>query len=307
LSAQMEDERKLRVAAWWNAITNVVLAVAKGIVGFFAGSQALIADAVHSAADVAGSLAVVVGLRIARKPPDADHPYGHGRAEVIAASIVAGFLAAAGFEVLISSVKDLLQPPTSPQIIAAFTAFVAVIIKEILYRYNFRLGKQMHSKSLVATAYDHRSDVFSSLAALVGIGLSIVGQRNQILWLMHMDAVAGILVAMLVLKMGFDIARDSWQTLMDRVVVEDADLSPYLEVIEHVPGVRHVDDIRVRDHGQYVIVDVKIRVDAFITVDKGHGVAAEVRYRMKEKFHRVHDVLVHVNPYYGNGGGNCTK
>ncbi len=302
MSVPMEGDRELKIAAWWNAITNVILTVAKGVVGILAGSQALVADGVHSAADVAGSLAVVIGLRIARKPPDADHPYGHGRAEVIAASIVAGFLAAAGLEVMVSSIKALTEAPVSPEIVAAITAFVAVIIKEILYRYNYRLGKRLHSKSLIATAYDHRSDVFSSLAALIGIGLSILGERIHILWLMHMDAVAGIFVALLVLKMGYEIAKDSWQTLMDRVVVEDENLSPYLQLIEHISGVRRVDDIRVRDHGRYVIVDVKIRVDAFITVDKGHSVAAEVRHRMKERFPRVQDVLVHVNPYYGDCG-----
>ncbi len=299
MSGYKNSEYELKFAAWCNAIINTILTGGKGIVGVAAGSQALLADAIHSAADVAGSLAVIIGLRIAKIPPDVDHPYGHGRAEVIAASIVAGFLVAAGLNVMVNSVKSLLHPAVSPHTVAAFAAFVAVVIKEFLYHYNFQLGTRLHSKSMIATAYDHRSDVFSSFAALVGIGLSIWGHRVHLRWLMHMDAVAGFFVALLILKMAYGIAQDSLQTLMDRVILSEAELASYQKVILDVAGVRHVDGIRVRDHGQYVVADVEICVDAKITVDEGHGIAAEVRKSMIDKFQRVQDVFVHVNPYYG--------
>lgn len=293
--------RQANFAAWTNAIMNVILAVGKGVVGVIAGSQALIADAVHSAADVVGSIAVLIGLRIARKPPDDDHPYGHGKAELIAASIVSGFLIAAGFEVAYGSIKSLFVAPVIPEIMAAYTAFIAMVIKEILYRYNYRLGRKMNSQSLVASAYDHRSDVFSSLAALIGIILSLFGAREHITWLLHMDGIAGAFVAVLVFKMAFEIAKDSLRPLMDRVLLAEKDRIPYFELIQDVEGVQRIDDLRVRDHGQYVIVDVKICVNADLSVEDGHQIAAQVKHSLRQNAERVHDVFVHVNPFYETG------
>ncbi|WP_067619572.1 cation diffusion facilitator family transporter [Alicyclobacillus acidiphilus] len=284
-------------AAYTNAVLNVLLAAAKGIVGVIASSDALIADAVHSASDLAGSVAVIIGLRIASKPPDEDHPYGHGKAELLAATIVAGLLVAASIEVGISSVTSFFHPPKTPDMVAAYVALIAIVVKEFLFRYNYRLGKQMMSKSLMAQAYDHRSDVYSSLAALVGILLSIVGRRLGVHWLMYMDAAAGTFVALLVLKMAIDIAKDALRPLMDRVVLEEENLAPYRQQVEQIEGVCAIDELRVRDHGQYVIVDIEISVDSRITVAEGHDIAAEVRQVLRSQFERVQDVFVHVNPY----------
>lgn len=300
VDSRRDAHDKLHRIAWMNTVMNFVLALGKGIIGVVFGSQALVADAVHSAADVVGSLAVVIGLRIARKPPDEDHPYGHGKAEVIAASIVAGFLLAAGIQVGYESTKSLFFKPVVPSLIAAIAAFVAIVWKELLFRYNYRLGKRLNSKGLLASAYDHRSDVFSSLAALLGILLSILGHHLHIRLLLRMDAIAGILVAILVLKIAVHIAQDSLQTLMDRVVLDNADIAPYNKFISHVSGVLGIDDLRVRDHGQYVIIDVKICVDGQITVEAGHDIAREVKRQMMESFPRVHDVFVHINPFRGD-------
>lgn len=299
VGSRLNTGKQGKKIAYLNAAMNIILAVGKGFVGVIGHSDALIADAVHSAADLIGSLAVIVGLRIAEKPPDEDHPYGHGKAELIASIIVAGFLVAASVEVGYSSAVSIVHKPTTPQVIAAYAAFGAIVIKEILYRFNMRIGKRLSSKSLVASAYDHRSDVYSSLAALIGISLAIIGDHYHVFWLRYMDGVAGVFVAMLVFKIAIDIARDSLNSLMDRVVLEEENLSPYRELAEQVEGVRRVDGIRVRDHGQYVIVDLEIGVDANITVAAGHDIAAEVRSVMREQMARIQDVFVHVNPYYG--------
>lgn len=283
--------------AYVNVVFNVLLALGKGIVGVLANSDALIADAVHSAADVVGSFAVIIGLRIARKPPDRDHPYGHGKAELLAATVVAGLLVAAGVEVGFSSARSFFHSPTKPQMVAAYVALAAMVIKEVLFHVNFRLGKRMMSKSLMASAYDHRSDVYSSLAAFIGIVLSIIGSDFHIRWLRYMDAAAGVFVALLVLKMALDIAKDSLQSLMDRVVLEEENITPYVQAAQSVVGVRRIDEIRVRDHGQYVIVDIEIGVDADITVAAGHDIAAKVRGVLTIEFTRIQDVFVHVNPY----------
>lgn len=293
----MQGDNQARWAAWVGAAANVVLMIGKGVIGLLAGSQALFADAIHSAADVVGSLAVIIGLRIARKPPDEDHPYGHGKAELISSAIVALFLLGAGVEVAVSSLKSLFEVPHPPAMLAAWTAFAAIIVKEALFQYTMRLGHKLRSKSLVASAYDHRSDVFSSIAAFVGILLSEIGRSLGIRWLQHMDSAAGILVALLVLRIGYQIVQDSVQTLMDRTAPVK-DLQVYAECIEATSGVRRIDDLRVRDHGQYVIVDVEISVDADITVAAGHDIAAQVKHDLEQEFVRVSDVLVHVNPFY---------
>jgi len=297
---QAKLEQQAQFAAWSGALINIALTVVKGVIGVSSGSRALTADAVHSAADVVGSLAVIIGLRIARKPPDEDHPYGHGKAELISTAIVAGFLVAAGLEVGYGAVRSLFTVPHVPNWTAAGTALGAIIVKEILFRYNYKLGKRLNSKSLLASAYDNRSDVISSLAAFLGICLSLLGQSMHWPWLRYMDGVAGAVVAIFVLRMAVVIARDSLQTLMDRVVVSEHHLTPYRDFIAAVPGVRSIDDIRVRDHGQYVIVDVKIGVDANICVADGHDIARNVKTTMIAQVARVQDVFVHVNPYYGN-------
>jgi cation diffusion facilitator family transporter len=300
LSSESRAQRQGTVVAYANAIINLLLSIGKGVVGALAGSDALIADAVHSAADLVGSLAVIIGLRIARKPPDEDHPYGHGKAELIAATIVGGFLVAAAVEVGYSSGKSLFYPPKHPDLMAAYAAGAAILVKEFLYHFNIRLGRKLNSKSLIASAYDHRSDVYSSFAALIGIVLSIIGAREHILWLRYMDAIAGLFVALLVLKMAISIAWDALQSLMDRVVLEEADITPYRNTAQSVTGVECIDEIRVRDHGQYVIVDIEIGVDADITVAAGHDIAAEVRSELRRQFNRIQDVFVHVNPYYND-------
>jgi cation diffusion facilitator family transporter len=292
-----EDHRQAQAGAWASVIVNLLLTAGKGAVGVFAGSRALVADAVHSAADLAGSIAVIVGLMVARKPPDADHPYGHGKAELISSGIVAGLLAAAGLEVAVGAVMSLFRPAEQPQVLAAWVAAAAVVVKEVMFQYNYRLGKRLHSQSLIASAMDHRSDVLSSLAALVGILLSRAGAEWQVHWLVRMDAVASLVVAVLIFKMGYEIAKDAVHVLMDRVV-EGEQVKTYEDVILSVPGVAHIDELRVRDHGRYVVIDVKISVDARMSVAEGHGIAAEVKERLITRLPRVLDVLVHVNPCY---------
>jgi cation diffusion facilitator family transporter len=297
--AYSSEAREAQVGAWSSALVNIILAVGKGTIGLLFGSRALFADAIHSAADLLGSFAVMIGLKIARKPPDAEHPYGHGRAELISSTIVAGLLMAAAVEVAVNSIHSFWSMPEDPHVVSAAAAIASIVIKEFMYQYNYQLGKRLQSKSLLASAVDHRSDVFSSIAALIGILLSLIGKHLGIHWLLYMDAVAGAFVALLVFKMGYGIAVDAVQVLMDRVVTDD-ELAPYAHFISGIPGVRRIDELRARDHGRYVIVDVEISVDAEISVAAGHVIAAAVKHAMEQEFRRVEDVLVHVNPFYSD-------
>jgi cation diffusion facilitator family transporter len=293
-------ERQVQWAAWGGAALNVLLAAVKGLVGWMSGSRALVADAVHSAADVVASLAVIVGLRIAKKPPDQDHPYGHGKAEMISSALVGILLVGAAVEVVTDGIRGLFSPPPEPKVAAAATAFAAIVFKEAMFRYSYHLGRRLNSRSLVASAYDHRSDVISSTAALTGIVLAVVGASVHVHVLLYADAVASILVGLLVAKMGYEVVRDASNALMDTVVNEQ-DMIRYRDFIEAIEGVARIDELRVRDHGRYVIIDVKIGVDADISVAAGHEIAAEVKRRIMAAFPNVLDVFVHVNPYYPEG------
>lgn len=295
------EERAARTAAWLGAVVNVLLTVGKGGIGWWTGSRALVADAVHSAADVVSSAAVIIGLRIAAKPPDQDHPYGHGKAEMISSILVGLLLMGAGIDVGVGGVRGLWSPQSQPHVAAAVAALVGIIVKEALFRYSYTLGTRLRSRSLLASAYDHRSDVLSSAAALAGIVLALVGRRVHVWWLLYSDPLAAILVSLLILRMAVEIVRDASRTLMD-TALDDQAVEGFTRFVEEVPGVVRVDGLRVRDHGRYLIIDVKIGVRAEISVAEGHEIAAQVKRRTMEAYPNVLDVFVHVNPYFEQEG-----
>ncbi|SMO38601.1 cation diffusion facilitator family transporter [Melghirimyces algeriensis] len=291
-----ERMRQAETGAWVGIIGNFILALLKGIVGVIADSRALVADAVHSASDVIGSLAVLIGVRVARTPPDEDHPYGHGKAETIAAIIVSVLLGAVGAEIGYGSFEALFQPAVSPGILAVVAALVSMLAKEGMFQYKYRLGKKIGSQAIIANAWEHRSDVYSSLAALIGIGGAILGGKLDIPLLIYLDPVAGILVSILVLRMAYQLAKESIHNTLDHVLHEE-DAQELVETVAGVKGVLRVDELRAREHGFYVIVDVKVAVDPKITVEEGHRVGKRVKSTLIDRFSHVSDVMVHINPY----------
>jgi len=294
----MKEERfkKAEFAAWVGIIGNLLLAFIKGVIGYIANSKALIADAVHSASDVVGSFAVLIGVRAAQKPPDKDHPYGHGKAENISAIIVAVLLFLVGAEVGYTSIKSLFMELEAPGVIAIYGALISIVVKESMFQYKYRLGKKINSQAIIANAWEHRSDVYSSIAALVGIGGAVLGGKFGINWLVYLDPVAGALVSLLIMKMAYTIGKETIHNTLDRVLQEE-EAKEHIAEIEKVIGVLHVDEFYAREHGHYLIIDVKIGVNPEITVEKGHKIGKEVKQVLIENFPNVKDVFVHVNPY----------
>ncbi|WP_391560262.1 cation diffusion facilitator family transporter [Robertmurraya sp.] len=294
----MENQERFKKAefvAIIGIIGNLILAVLKWVIGVYANSRALVADAVNSASDVAGSLAVFIGLRAAKQPPDEDHPYGHGKAESIAAIIVAVLLVLVGFEIGKSSFQAFFQPIEAPKLIALVAVIVSIAIKETMYRYTFSMGKKLNSDALIVTAYDHRSDVYSSLAALVGIGCAILGEKLAIGWLVYADPVAGLFVSILILKLAWKLGSESIHNALDHVLHEE-DTIELRKIVESIPAVKKIDELHAREHGHYVIIDLKISVDPYITVEEGHRVGKKVKQKLMEERH-VENVFVHINPY----------
>ncbi|PYZ98803.1 cation-efflux pump [Alteribacter lacisalsi] len=287
--------KKVRFGAWVGIIGNIILAAVKAVTGIMANSRALVADAVHSASDVVGSVAVLVGVRAAKMPPDEDHPYGHGKAETITAIIVAVLLFFVGLEIAINAVKALFEPIAVPGMAAIYAIIFSIIVKELMFRYKIHLGKKYRSDALITDAWHHRSDVFSSVAALIGIGASIFGGNIGIDWLVYADPAAGFFVAILIGKMAWKLGSEAIHNAMDHVLHEE-DTEAMLEEAEKVDGVLAINELLAREHGHYVIVDIKVAVDPGITVEDGHRIGKRVKDRLMEDEY-VQDVRVHINPY----------
>ncbi|MGM8212385.1 cation diffusion facilitator family transporter [Virgibacillus sp. W0430] len=292
-----ENTKPIITATWVGIIVNGLLAILKGIGGLLSGSRALMADALHSASDIVGSVVVLFAVKIANKPPDEEHPYGHGKAENIASIIVALLLIVVGIEVSISSIKVFFgETPNAPGMLALVIIIISILIKEALFQYKYRLGKKYKSSALISEAWHHRSDSLSSMAALLGIGSALLGEAYSISALVYGDAVAGILVSIIVIKVGYSLAKESSLIMMEKVLDKE-DTQVYIETVKSVSGVLKIDQIHVRTHGSYVVIDIKVGVDRNITVEKGHAISKHVKTKLMNKHHEIEDVLVHINPY----------
>lgn len=292
-----ENTRHIVLATWLGIIVNTLLAIMKGIAGFISGSRALLADAVHSASDIAGSIVVLFGVKIATKPPDEEHPYGHGKAENIASIIVALLLIVIGIEISISSVKVFFgEVPKAPGKLALIVIIISILIKEGLFQYKFRIGRKYQSSALISEAWHHRSDSLSSIAALFGVGGAMLGEYFQLPFLVYADAAAGILVSLIVVKIGYSLAKESSLVMMEKVL-DKKEVKKYKQTVMAVDGVIRIDQIFARTHGRYVIIDIKVSVDPNLSVKEGHDIAKAVKQRLLQKHEEIEDVLVHLNPY----------
>ena len=290
----MNDEvrfQKAKKVSLVSIIGNLLLTITKLIAGFFAGSTALIADAFHSASDLIGTVILLKGMQIAHQPADENHPFGHHRAETITSEILAVILmitaAGIGYEGLrILASNNIVVP----QAAAVYVAILSIAAKEGMYRYSAKIGNEINSDAIIADAWHHRSDAFSSIAALVGI----VGSRFGMTF---MDPVAALFVALLIFRAGVQIYRKAVSALMD-TAPSDEKLKELMDVIIAVDGVKQVDDLRVRRYGSKMIIDLKISVLPELTVEEGHNVAARTKVKVLDTDDSIQDVLIHVNPYY---------
>lgn len=288
--------KQAEFAAMVGVVGNIILAILKGVVGVISESRALVADAVHSASDVAGSLAVFIGVRAAKQPPDEDHPYGHGKAESIAAIIVAVLLFLVGIEIGKSSFESFFEDIEAPKTLAIYAVVLSIIVKESMFRYKYRLGKRIKSDAIIVNAYEHRSDVYSSIAALAGIGAAIAGQKMGMDWLVYADPVAGLFVSLLVIKMAWKLGSESIHTTLDHVLHEE-DIVGLKETVSKISEIKKIDELHAREHGHYVIVDIKVSVDPHISVEEGHNIGKLVKEKLMSEHEHVQNVLVHINPY----------
>ena len=272
------------------ALVNIFLTIIKIGFGVFGQSAALIADGIHSLSDLVSDFFVIIAIKLGSREADHDHPYGHRRFETMATVllgaglvVIAGGIAWDASERLLDPAKLLIPNKDTMGI-----AVVSILANEWLFHYTKRVGEKTRSKLLLANAWHHRSDAFSSIVVLFGIGAVLIGYPFA-------DAVAAVIVAIMIAKMGIGLVLESIYELVDSSLPEDF-VREIRRFIKQTPGVRSIHLLRTRRMGEDAYVDTHIVVDARISVSEGHMIGDAVRDKLKAEFDDVVDVLVHIDP-----------
>ena len=287
------NERKIaNKVSFITILGNVLLALFKLMAGIIANSSAMLSDAIHSASDIFSTIVVIIGIKMASKKADKEHPYGHERLECVAAILLSVVLFITGLGIGTESLKTILSKNYTelavPGILALVAAIVSILMKEGMYWYTRYYAKKIDSGALMADAWHHRSDAFSSVGALIGIGGARLGFPI-------MDSIASLVIFLFIIKAAIDIFKDAMDKMIDRSCDEETENQIYACVLNN-KGVRGVDMLHTRIFGNKIYVDIEIQVDASYTLKKAHGIAKEVHDDIEENFPKVKHIMVHVNP-----------
>lgn len=282
-----EKLRKGEKGAWLSIITYIFLSFAKLIVGYVGHSEALQADGLNNTTDIIASVAVLIGLRISQKPPDADHAYGHMRAETIASLIASFIMAVVGLQVLFNAIKGFFANEHEPP--SLLTAIVAIISGAVMwgvYLYNIRLAKEINSSAVKAAAYDNRSDAFVSFGAAIGIFAAIIGFPI-------IDSITAAIVAIIILKTAYEIFAESVLTLTDGF--NQTDIETIRTTVSNVEGVVELRDVKGRYHGNMALIDVTVSVNPYLNVWESHEITEKIEEAILEVLPSS-VALVHIEP-----------
>ena len=280
---------EIRRVTLHGAAVNAVIATFKLVFGFIGQSQALIADGFHSLSDLSNDFLLILAAKHASRDADDDHPYGHGRIETLFSVGQGLMLGGIGIAIGIDAVRRLFNPQLllKPEISALLIALLALVFKEMLYHYTMRAAKRLRSSMLRGNAWDHRSDAVSSLLVVVGVAGSLAG-------LTYLDAVAAVAVALMVVKIAWNLVFHAMKDLID-TGLEAERVEAIRNSILAVDGVRHFHHLRTRRMGPDALVDVHIQVDPLLSVSEGHFISETVRQRIIKEIDEVQDVLVHID------------
>ena len=270
---------------------NVALAAFKLTAGIIGKSGAMVSDAAHSLSDVVATLIAYIGVRLSRQEEDANHPYGHERLECVASLILSLILAGTGIGVGYSGIRKLFlvhETPEIPTLLPLIAAVVSIVVKEGMFRYTMYYARKLDSSAFKADAWHHRSDAMSSVGAFAGIGLARLGFPI-------MDPIAGLVIAVLILKVAYDIFKDAIAKMLDTSVGKDFERS-VRKFIEEQPDVRHIDVLRTRQFGNRIYVDLEIAVRRDMSLVEAHNIAENVHRNVEKEFPNVKHIMRHVNP-----------
>lgn len=278
-------------AARLSVLANAALAIVKGVAGIVGHSFALVADSIESLADIMGSAVVWGGLRISAQDADADHPYGHGKAEPLAAAAVGMLLLAAAVGIAVQGVRGVLAPGEPPAAWTLAVIALVIVIKEALFRRVLRVSDALGSTAVMADAWHHRSDALSSLAAFVGIAAAVIGGEG---WAWADDG-AALVAAVIIAANGWRIVRPSVHELMDGAP-DDALVRRVRQAAEAVPGVRRTEKLLARKVGTRFLVDLHVHADPELTLHEAHLLGGIVKTAIRQAIPAVENVLVHMEP-----------
>ena len=295
MEKKMEKDEFQKVATRVSVVTiivNAVLALFKLVAGLVAHSNAMISDAVHSASDVFSTIVVIIGIHLASKESDKEHPYGHERLECVAALLLAVVLFITGLGIGADALNNILQGDYEslkvPGMLALVAAFISIATKEAMFWYTKIHSKKIDSSALMADAWHHRSDAFSSIGALIGIAGARLGFPI-------MDSIASLVIFVFIVKAAYDIFKDAVDKMVDHSCDEETE-QQIKDCVKQEKEVLSVDLLQTRVFGNKVYVDVEIGVDGSYTLQKAHDIAEQVHENIEREFPKVKHIMVHVNP-----------
>lgn len=276
---------------------NGALAIIKLVAGLVGNSYALVADAIESFADIFSSLIVWGGLVVASKPADRDHPYGHGKAEPLAALAVAVMLLIAAVTIATQAIYEIRSPHEIPEWYTLPILIAIIVVKEAMYRYQFGVATTLESTVLTVDAWHHRSDALTSLAAAVGVSVALLGGSA----FATADDWAALIVCAVVLVNGLRFANIAMRELMD-AAPDTRVLDAIPDVAREIEGARRIEKVLMRKMGWYWLVDLHLEVDPQTTVYVAHDIAHRLKDALMARWPRITDVLIHIEPYGGPDG-----
>jgi cation diffusion facilitator family transporter len=286
--ASIESALRLSKAA---LAVNVLLAGIKIAAGVLGNSYVLIADGIESIADVFTSFVVWGGLRVSALPADANHPYGHGKAEPVASAIVSLSLLGAATIIAVQSVREIFSPHGRPKYFTLVVLVVVILIKELLFRRVWKTGATLDSAVLKADAWHHRSDALTSSAAFIGIVIALIGGPG----FEAADDWAALVACGIIAWNGTRLLRGTLDEIMDAAVSPEI-VREVRKLAASVKGVIEIEKCRIRKTGLHLALDIHVVVDGDLTVRRGHAIAHEVEAKLRSSQHRINDVTVHIEP-----------
>lgn len=294
-----EREKKIYRITFIGSIVNFMLLAFKFVAGVLGHSSAMIADAVHSLSDFITDVIVIVFVKIAGKPVDDDHAYGHGKYETLASVIVGIILGIVGVGLAWNGIEKTIgffkgEPIESPTYLALAAAVISIIAKESLYRYTVSAGEDLNSPALVANAWHHRSDALTSVATLIGIGGALLlGPHWSVL-----DPLAAVVVSGFIVKAAFSLMKPGIDELLEKSLPEDQ-IAEIASIIGSVPGVIAFHRLRTRRIGANIAIDTHVKMDGGISLRNAHEIASEIERLLKKKYGAATYIGIHMEPFKG--------
>ncbi|MDD4074807.1 MAG: cation diffusion facilitator family transporter [Eubacteriales bacterium] len=288
----MSEQTIIRRLSGVGVIGNILLVAFKLYAGVVGHSAAMVSDAIHSLSDVFATLIAFIGIRISRKEPDKGHPYGHDRFECVASMLLGVILLLTGVGIGVGGVKTILAGKYDqiviPSTIALVAAVVSIVTKEAMFWYTRYYAKKLNSSAFMADAWHHRSDAFSSVGSLLGIGGAMLGVPV-------LEPIACVAICLCILKVAYDILKDSLDRMLDTACSDEFE-SALGSLITAQQGVARLDQLQTRKFGSKIYIDAEIAVDGSITLDDAHAIADEVHDAVESAYPDIKHIMIHENP-----------